>query len=54
MPEYNFGLISLKGKHRESSFYTNSIYAMSLIRDFTPKKYFYTGCSIRRWSVQDG
>jgi hypothetical protein len=40
--------------YRESSFYANSIYAVSLIRDFTPKKYFYTGCSITRWRVQGG
>jgi hypothetical protein len=41
-------------EYRESSFYANSIYAVSLIRDFTPKKYFYTGCSITRWRLQDG
>jgi hypothetical protein len=40
--------------YRESSFYANSIYAVSLIHNFTPKKYFYAGCSITRWRVQDG
>jgi hypothetical protein len=45
---------SLLHKYREFSFYANSIYSVSLIRDFTPEKYFYTVCSIKRWRVQDG
>jgi hypothetical protein len=29
--------------YRETSFYMHSIYAVSLIHDFTAKKYFYVG-----------
>jgi hypothetical protein len=41
-------------KYRKSSFYVNSIYTVSLKRDFTPKMYFYTGYSVTRWRVLDG
>jgi hypothetical protein len=37
----------------ELSFYAYTL-DISPIRDFTPKKHFYTGCSITRCRVQDG